>query len=327
MKTNRIKLALLIDKSGAYDRRLMRGIINYSKLSPVWDFFFNSPEYMDRLDNNEILKKLKLWKPDFIVMNEMYLIPEYFSLKVPILVTPSKTIIPNVINIIADDDKIGELAANYFINKGFENFAFYGSDSIFWSKRRKTSFEKVVSSAGFRFFEYEPKLNKGWMSNPENFISWMKKLPVPIAFMGCCDDFAVQIIEAAHMAGLLIPEDVAILGVDNDEFICELYNPHMSSIDQDSENVGFKVAQYLYKYFMTGEWDSDMIVGSNFYIVSRRSTDIYAVEDQELSKALYFIKNKAHENICVSDVVAVTNLSRRLLEIRFRNLLNRSILQ
>jgi LacI family transcriptional regulator len=80
---------------------------------------------------------LKLWKPDFIVMNDNFLTPEYYSMEIPIMVTPSRKLIPNVINIVADDEMIRELAAKYFINKGFKNLAFYGTDKIFWSKKRK----------------------------------------------------------------------------------------------------------------------------------------------------------------------------------------------
>lgn len=146
--------------------------------------------------------------------------------------------------------------------------------------------------------------------------------------MACNDDFGIHLIEAANMAGIAVPEEVAILGVDNDEFICDLYDPPMSSIDQEPENVGFKVAQVVRAIIKDGKTAEDKIIGNNFRIVTRRSTDIFAIEDDQLVKALNYIKqNATKKSVSVADVVASTTLSRRLLEIRFRKLLNRSVLQ
>lgn len=146
--------------------------------------------------------------------------------------------------------------------------------------------------------------------------------------MACSDDFGIHLIEAANIAGITVPEEVAILGVDNDEFICDLYDPPMSSIDQEPENVGFKVAQVVRAIIKGGNKVDDRIIGNNFRIVTRRSTDIFAIEDDQLVKALKYIKeNTAKKSVSVAEVVAATTLSRRLLEMRFRKLLNRSVLQ
>jgi LacI family transcriptional regulator len=167
-----------------------------------------------------------------------------------------------------------------------------------------------------------------WQSNVSLLTDWLKNLPKPVAIMACNDDFGIHIIEAANMAGTRIPEEVAILGVDNDEFICDLYDPPMSSIDQEPENVGFKVAQIVKGIIKDGIKSGDKIIGNNFRIVTRRSTDIFAIEDEQLVKALNYIKeNASKRSISVAEVVSATTLSRRLLELRFRKLLNRSVLQ
>ena len=328
MNDKRIRVALLIDKAGSYDRGLIKGIIHYASLSSPWDFFLEGPLFTVAEEHKTRLKKLKLWRPDCIIMNESFYTPDFTALGIPILVTPSKRLIPDVINIVADDEKIGEMGARYFIDKGYKNLAFYGADQIFWSGIRKESFRKTVDSLNLHYFQFESLLNDKWQSNVTLISNWMKCLPKPVAIMACSDDFGIHLIEAANIAGITVPEEVAILGVDNDEFICDLYDPPMSSIDQEPENVGFKVAQVVRAIIKGGNKVDDRIIGNNFRIVTRRSTDIFAIEDDQLVKALKYIKeNTAKKSVSVAEVVAATTLSRRLLEMRFRKLLNRSVLQ
>jgi LacI family transcriptional regulator len=261
-------------------------------------------------------------------MNDQFQISDFKKLNAPIFVTPSNKKVSEACNIIADDFKLGKLGAIYFINKGFKNLAFYGNDKIFWSYDRKISFQETVLSKGLKCFSAESLLNDGWQRNPQQLIPWLKQLPKPVAIMTCSDEFSIHIIKAARMADLKIPEEVAILGVDNDEFICNLYDPPISSIDQEPENVGFKVAQVIRSFIINGTEIPKEIMGVNFNIVTRRSSDIFAVEDDQLKIALEFIQRFAGtRKLTVDEIVRETTLSRRLLEIRFRKILNRSILQ
>ena len=279
------------------------------------------------LEKLQLINKLKAWQPDCIVTNESDLIPEFLTFGIPILVTPAKKkLVPGVINILADDAKVGHIGAKYFIDKGFKNFAFYGTDHIFWSALRKVAFKEKVISAGFKYFELEALLNDQWQENPARIINWMKNLPKPVAIMACSDEFGIHIIEAANLGEIKIPEEIALLGVDNDEFVCNLYNPPMSSIDQEPEKVGFEVGQYIRSLIRYGLKKGKTILGTNFRVVTRRSTDFFAVDDAQIKKAMHFIQKMAIEKaITVDDVVSSTSLSRRLLEIRFRRMLNRSI--
>ena len=249
------------------------------------------------LEKLQLINKLKAWQPDCIVTNESDLIPEFLTFGIPILVTPAKKkLVPGVINILADDAKVGHIGAKYFIDKGF------------------------------KYFELEALLNDQWQENPARIINWMKNLPKPVAIMACSDEFGIHIIEAANLGEIKIPEEIALLGVDNDEFVCNLYNPPMSSIDQEPEKVGFEVGQYIRSLIRYGLKKGKTILGTNFRVVTRRSTDFFAVDDAQIKKAMHFIQKMAIEKaITVDDVVSSTSLSRRLLEIRFRRMLNRSI--
>ncbi len=322
------RIALLLDKSGSYDRGLIRGIVRFSSFSSPWEFFLEAPNYTVPDEKKRLLRKVRSWKPDCIVMNESSLIAEFIDLGVPVFVTPSNKLIKGVINIIADDDKIGELGAKYFIDKGFKNFGFYGSDQIFWSRKRKSSFKRLVRSLNLNFYELEAMLNDNWQNNPGLIVDWIRSIPKPAAIMACSDEFGIHLIESAKIANIKVPQEMAILGVDNDEFICELYNPPMSSIDQDPESVGFEIGKYIRSLSSDKNTITANIVGTNFRIVSRLSTDIVAVEDAEVKKALLFIHEKAQSRpVPVEDVVSSTFLSRRILEIRFRKMLNRTILE
>ena len=326
---NRIRIALLIDRAGSYDRGLIKGIVDYSRLYPSFDFFLEAPSFFPPArENQSRLERLRAWKPDCIIMNECFYDQGYTSLGIPVMVTPSRVIIPGVINILSDDRMLGEMGAEYFIDKGFRNLAFYGTDKIFWSKLRQESFKVKVESSRLNYFQFESLLSDKWQSNVNNVIAWMNDLPKPVAIMACNDEFGIHIIEAANKAGIRVPHEVAILGVDNDEFICDLYDPPMSSIDQEPANVGFKLAQSVRAIITEGRGIDENIVADTFRIISRRSTDVFAVEDHQLVRALMFIKeNAVKRSLSVAEVVLATTLSRRVLEIRFRKLLNRSILQ
>jgi len=327
MKENRIRIALLLDKSGSYDRGLIRGIVKFSRFFPVWEFFLEAPTYTVPDEANKLVDKMKLWNPDFVVMNDNPLKNEITTWGIPVFVTPSYKLAQGVINIIADDNLIGTLGAKYLIDKGFKNFAFYGNDQIFWSKNRKIAFKETVESLKLNCIEIEALLDHEWQNNPEHLVECLKELPKPIAIMACSDEFGIHIIESSKVAGIRIPQDIAVLGVDNDEFICDLYDPPMSSIDQNPQAIGFEIARNIKLILDEGVSEIPNIIGTNFSIISRLSTEVIAVSDTEVKKALqYILGNAQSKQISVDDVVAATFLSRRILEIRFRKMLDRSIL-
>jgi len=328
MKNKKIKVALLIDKSESYERGLITGIIKYSNLSTPWEFFLEGPSYLMTDQKQKTVKRVLKWQPDCIVMNNNFEVSDFEELKVPIFITSTKYIESGAVNIISDDSKIGKLGATYFINRGYKNLAFYGSNQVFWSYRRKVAFQKTVVSNNLSFFEAELELNDDWLKNAKHLTYWLKELPKPVGIMACSDGFGVQLLKASQLAELNVPEEVAVLGIDNDEFVCNLYGLPMSSIDQNSESIGLEVAQHIFLNLRHGKELPKEIIGKNFRIVSRRSTDLFAIKDFELKKALEFIKQHSKDRkLNVDEVVNETILSRRLLEIRFRKLLNRTILQ
>jgi LacI family transcriptional regulator len=144
--------------------------------------------------------------------------------------------------------------------------------------------------------------------------------------MACNDDRALDICDACRTSGLHVPYEVAILGVDNDDLACELANPPLSSIAVNNERAGYEAAELL-DQLMSGKNDVEkQITAIPTHIVTRQTTDIFAVADKEVVNALRFVQQHSTEDIHVDDVVEAVPLSRRVLESRFRKTVGRSIL-
>ncbi len=154
---------------------------------------------------------------------------------------------------------------------------------------------------------------------------WLKSLPKPVAVLACVDERAHQLVEACREADLCVPEDVAVLGVNNDEIVCNLSNPPISSIAQNFEKAGYQLAELLVKKVSGQKITINKVVFEALHVVTRQSTDILAVEDTDVAWALNFIRNNVRQNLQVDNVADNACLSRRNLELRFRKALGRSV--
>jgi LacI family transcriptional regulator len=234
--------------------------------------------------------------------------------------------IPNISGLYA---RTGEMAADYFMQKGFKHFAFYGFDNIVWSRERCEGFCRRAAEHGYTVHVYQHLREEApplWSYRQSSLSDWLKSLPKPIALMSCDDNQGQHVTEACKAVEISVPEQIAVLGVDNDLSICNLSDPPLSSFALNTEKAGFEAAQLLNK-MMNGDGQEH----SNIYveptsIITRRSTDFLAVNDKEISKALHFIYCHYRENIRVSDVVNATASSRRVLEKKFQSVLKRTIL-
>ena len=166
-----------------------------------------------------------------------------------------------------------------------------------------------------------------WYYNDSPLSQWLKDLAKPLAVFTCDDNHAIQIVEACKINGIKVPDEVSVLGVDNDEMNCNLSNPPLSSIALDVENAGYKVGE-LMEAMINKEWDTyeDIIVEPTT-IISRQSTDIFAIKDTYVLTALRYISDNINDKIQVADVLSNVPLCRRSLEKRFTTIIGRSIYQ
>lgn len=320
------KIILLIETSRAFGRQLIIGIARYSRIRGPWSF------YKEPIDLKSSVPKLTNWKPDGIIMRDSLISKELLKLNVPTILAIHDSKYPEYLPVIkTDSETIGRLASEHLVSKGFKHFAYCGFDNYDWSKGRGIWFKYFNEKAGFCTYIYEQKesIMKDWNKEQLYLSDWIQKLPKPVAIFACNDDRGQHILEVCKMLDLKVPRDVAVLGVDNDPMVCEISDPPLSSLALNVEVAGFEAAklldQMMNKQISSKEVYGKQILVTPSHVVQRQSTDILAVDDNEVAKALHFIRENAKKKIFVDDVVRATNLSRRALEIRFREILHRSI--
>ena len=225
-------------------------------------------------------------------------------------------------NVTADYERTGKLAAEHFLTKGFENFAFFGYSGVCWSEERCEGFRKRIVDAGYgeNLYVYDKQqINSVWY-NPNDLNDWLMSLPKPIAVMAVDDTQGSILMQACSSCGLRIPFDVAIIGVDNDEITCNMSDPSMSTININIEEGGYEAAVMAERMVMDPSYPGEDIVMRPLGVIERVSSSVLATNDKEMLAALRFIHANVDSKIQVTDVLKNVPLSRRLLEQRFKDM-------
>lgn len=319
------RILLLIDFSEEYSKNILRGITKYSRNFGPWKFCRMPSFYRETMGIDGILQWAREWGAHGIIgqfYNDSDL-SKIIKAKIPIIAQDFKdrfTDIPNISGAYYDTGKMG---AEYFLKKGFKNFAFYGFKNIVWSKERADGFEGILKKKGYTVHYFEHKKSRSrelWYYKPSALSRWLKSLPKPVAIMACDDDQGQHITEACRHAGIRIPEEVSVLGVDNDELICNLSDPPLSSISLDAEKGGYEAAKLMHLMIRNKVKKLYNIEVQPIQIVTRHSTDIYATNDAYISSTLHFIHQNIHTNLKVEKILQQVPLSRRSLEKRFQQI-------
>lgn len=324
----KFRVALFFDLSRQYDRDVIQGILNFSNELAHWEFFYEAPHYLEKDDVKRQIQKIIRWQPDGIIARANVGWEKLLSIKKPIIISPHYDKVEGVTNIYSDNEMIGSMVAKELLRKGFDNFSFFGDDKFYWSRERQQAFENTLAETSNKRYIPVPSeiTSLRWEDKPEALAQWVQEQPLPMAIMGASDEYSQLLVQAMRIANLNIPREVAIIGVDNDRFICELSNPTLSSVDQDAERSGYLSAQALHKMMKNNLLVTDPIISYPRMIVRRKSSDEYAIADENIQRAIEFIKENAPKrDINVDEVVNVTRLSRRSLELRFVTLLNQTI--
>ena len=317
------RVILLIETSRAYGRALLRGITKYSRLHGPW-VFYSEPGGLEKA-----LPYLKHWAPDGIIMRDSGKGYAVIKMKVPVIVSVHlKEHTLGTPYIDTNGVEIGRMAAEHLLNHGFTHFAFCGFDELHWSRERGENFSKRIRKAGHKTYFYKrPRTKKQriWENEQAIMVDWLKSLPKPLGLMACNDDRGRQLTEACKIAELHVPEEVAIVGVDNDELVCELSDPPLSSVALNVERGGYEAAELLYKLMQGKKVKNQDVIIEPTHVATRQSTDILAMEDLDVARAIRFVRLNSKNPIQVNQVVDAASLSRRSLELRFRKALNRSV--
>jgi len=317
------KVVLLIETSRIYGRALLRGITKYSRLHGPW-VFYSEPGGLEKA-----MPHLEGWGANGIIMRDSLKGEKVIKMGVPVIVSVHlKEQISGFPFIDTDGVKIGEMAAKHFLDRGFRYFGFCGYNELHWSRGRCQSFVRKIAEAGFDTNIYKPKVAKRRRSVEKEqllMVDWLKSLPKPAGVMTANDDMGRQLTEVCKIVGLQVPEEVAIIGVDNDDLVCELSDPPLSSIALNVERGGYEAAELLDRLMKGEKMRNQSIIIPPTHIEVRQSTDIMAIEDKDIVNAVRFINQHAREQIQVGEVANAANTSRRALQQKFRRVLNRTV--
>ncbi len=230
----------------------------------------------------------------------------------------------------SDTEAIGQLAAEYFIKNSFQNFAFVGEiNNLWWSVKRGRAFAKRLTECGHHCHIYaglpEAEQRDAGIER-EHLCEWLRSLPKPVALLAAMDNRARQVIDACNWSDIAVPQEIAVLGVDNDIDLCKNANPSMSSILLDAESVSYEAATHLDQMMRHNIRRRRIFIYGPSHVVSRNSTAHANLNNPLVNNALNYIRNNACSTISVTDIVRHVNASRRLTELRFREVLGHTIL-
>lgn len=329
------KIILVIEDSRAHGRALLRGISRYARFNGPWTIYRDvyNPSYgHGAYIKNEVYSRFEKIAADGVITRNPEKTRQLTKKGIPTIIAISQKNPPKGTSYLTiNHSAVGKMGAEYFLDKGYKNYAFCGYKKMYWSICREKAFAETLQKHGYESSAYNaPTKNKlkklKFDSEIEHLALWLDKLSKPIAIMACNDNRAANVIEAAKIAGIHIPEEIAILGVDNDDLICNMSNPPLSSIILNAEKGGYQAAELLDEMMKSDERVIKKIFIEPVQIIERESTDILAVEDKDVSNAMRFIRENKKEPIQVSDVIESVFTSRRCLQKKFRKYFNRTIL-
>ncbi len=323
------KVILRIETSRVCGRGILLGISKYCRFFSHWRLSQQLPFYLLSSSSDGDPNLPENWMADGMIVARPE-VPEYVrQMGIPIIGIDIQEPVPGIPNIVGDADLIAELALEHFVNRGFTKLAYCGFDGISWATKRGERFSYFAQKKGIDVTMYQMmdfRTRFSWDEELYKIAEWLGNLPYPIGMLACNDDCSKLISSACELAGIRVPDDVAILGVDNDEMLCLPNDPTLSSVVMDFEQAGFEAARLLDRIMKKEEkLGLQTIVLKPSHIVTRQSTDFFAVNDSDVAEALNFIKNHVNEPIGVPEVVESTSLSRRGLECRFKKVLGHSI--
>lgn len=319
--SRRPHVALIVETSVVYGREILKGISRYLSTHEPWSVFLDERE----LDSPPP-KWLLDWKGDGVICRST----------TPALADELRIHGLHVVDlndrhgdlgfprITSDMNRIGKIAAEYLIDRGFQNIAYCGFEGEAWSEARLEGVQTCIAPCSVFRSPWKGLREHSWQEERDRVSAWLSRLPRPLGIVTCNDVRGYHVLDACRTLGLAVPEEVAVIGVDNAETFCTLCDPPLSSVVPDAERIGYEAAQLL-NGLMSGQAASKLTVTiPPKGIHARHSTDSVAITDPVVVRAARYIRENAHQTIGVSDVLAHSRVSRSTLERKFRACLGRS---
>ncbi|MCP5557149.1 MAG: DNA-binding transcriptional regulator [Verrucomicrobiaceae bacterium] len=316
------QVAILVDTSRSYGRDIVRGIRRYVVEHGPWSLFLEPRDLSSSFPD-----WLQDWNGDGILARTLdkKLLNHLKASKLPVIELRTSVLQHPFPFVGMDNSLIGTRVAEHFRHRGFQRFACCLDDSEAFFIERSERFRQAVSELGFDCPVFQPR-RKNWDQHQQDLVAWLQALPKPVGIFAVNDQLGFWVLDAARRAGIAVPEEVAVVGAENDNMLCETASPPLSSVRLRGQAVGYDAARIL------DEWMSKKRIpqaGEKHLhppgdIAVRQSSDIVAVEDPRIATALRFIRQHATEQIDVNRVAREAALSRTVLERRMKALIGRS---
>jgi LacI family transcriptional regulator len=320
----RRRVALLIDFSRWYGRGLLSGIAKFVREHHEWSVQCEEWRWSD-----PIPAWFRNWKGDGVIawVETPALAAVIRSLKVPAVDVRGSVPTCGLPMVDTNNQLVSNLVAEHLIERSFRHYAFCGFVGANYSDKRSRWFQELLKHAGFDCSVYNPpdtsrdaqtiELEKRGLLFQDHLAGWLKSLPKPVGIMACNDIRGQQVMDCSRRLDLIVPEEVAVVGVDNDEIFCELSDPPLSSVALDTLQIGYGAATLLEQMMARTKPPAEPILIPPLGIVTRRSSDVLAMNDRQLATGTRFLRAHAFEPITMDDVARAAGISRRAFERRF----------
>ncbi len=316
----RRKVALLIETSNSYARELLQGVRSWLQEQRGWSIRLSEhgrgaalPAWLGEWEGHGIIARVTTAR----------MVADLRATRLPVVDVAAE--LPEAVfpRVVADSRAAVRLAAEHLRERGFRNFAYCGDRRFWWSALRENYFNEYLRSVGAACAGFPQPRKERVDSDAEMdaLVKWLLSLPKPVGVLACYDARGQQVLEACIQSGLAVPDEVAVIGFHNDELLCDLCDPPLTSVIPNARRAGYEAASLL-----SGLMDGERVpvearLIEPIGVAQRQSTDVVAVNDPKISAAVRYIRAHAVEGIDVSDVLKAVPMSRTLLERGFKRLL------
>lgn len=320
------QVLLMIESSRESGRQFIAGVAEYAQHFGPWRFHWQ-PGGLKGL-----ARPLGQFRYDGVILRDVADLKAVRAAGVPAIVLGhTKGHVPGTVFVGVNNEAVSQAITSHLRQRGFRHFAFCGYHQVPWSEARQESYCRVLLEEGFPtdcfLVPRKAMQDLTGVGRRAQLKRWLRSLPRPVALMAANDELGEQLIALCKEAEIRVPEACAVIGADNDPVVCGLSDPPLSSVNIRFREAGYRAAaalDRLMKGQAPGSWS---IVAEAGDVVERQSSNIIAVEDPAVAKALRFIHQHARGPVPVRDIARASGVSRRVLEQRFRQTLSRSVLQ
>jgi LacI family transcriptional regulator len=333
----KIKIAFAHNNITHNTEGLMAGISEYIRDRGDWQLII----WPDCSQKSLVFLKERGCKGAFVSIQTTTKAKELLKIGIPVIGVATIQDLLNLPFISANAKDVAEMAGEYLLAKKFNNFAFFGLTQAKWSAERMEYFSQYLAKRNYNIQVFKEKqvlltndptpFTKLWIKTALNtgqqkVIEWLKQLPKPVAILASTDIFACHLINVAKEIGISIPDEVAILGVNNDNAICNICDPPLSSIAFNFKKAGYNATKLLAKMISGHEtMRGQCIEIQPTHVETRGSTDIYAIDDTAIVEAMRYIRQNGHTPLQVDAIADHVCMSKRLLQLRFHDLIGKSV--